>query len=159
MFIGLWDHFSGSYDVIGMGKIFEKKAEPYREGLEFRAGLSKGVRIIINDNGQLPVPALVADGDLDLPTTTNHGLCFSQEVGVLQSAAARPDRQRVQREPLGGLEKVHALLPRSALLPVLRAVALSGHCWTHGRSRRGHFVSFFVPQLRMDFVILFVTHV
>lgn len=51
--------------MIGMGKIYERNEEVYRNGLAFRAGLSKGVRIILNDEGKDPVPALVADGTYD----------------------------------------------------------------------------------------------
>ena len=52
--------FSDQYDVIGMGKIFEKTEQNFQDGIRFRAGLAKGVRIIHNNDN--PVPALVADG-------------------------------------------------------------------------------------------------
>ncbi|KAH7726422.1 piwi domain-containing protein [Aphelenchoides avenae] len=50
---------SDQYDVIGMGKIFEKNEQNFQDGIRFRAGLAKGVRIIHNNDN--PVPALVAD--------------------------------------------------------------------------------------------------
>lgn len=76
--------FSGEYDIVAAGKIFEaKRKTKFGDGMVTRAGLAKGVRIIQNDGN--PTPALVADGNFVHSTfSRQHRLCLVKKCAFFE---------------------------------------------------------------------------